>query len=228
MKINYRFAFKDGTRKVFEVNLDAENLNVIPSDDQARPEWAKIEYCRCTHCEFDEAGRQYCPIALNISDAVNSLEGYYSYDEVDVRVTTEDRSYGKITSFQQALGSLLGIYMAASGCPSMKKLKPMVRFHLPFATVEETVFRTTGAYLLAQYFLKKQGRQADLDLADLVTFYRGIQTVNQGMARRLRGVGGKDAVSNALICLDMYAKQLPYAVEDSLEELEGLFSVFWE
>jgi hypothetical protein len=228
MKVNYHFAFKDGTDKVFEVNLDAETLNVIPSDDQARPEWTRIEYCRCTHCEFDEASGQYCPIALNVSDVVNSLAGYSSYDEVDVRVTTEDRSYAKTTSFQQALSSLLGIYMAASGCPSMKKLKPMVRFHLPFATVEETVFRTTGAYLLAQYFLKKQGRQADLDLADLVTFYRGIQTVNQGIAKRLRGVGGKDAVSNALICLDMYAKQLPYAVEESLEELQGLFSVFWE
>ena len=44
----------------------------------------------------------------------------------------------------------------------------------------------------------------------------------------VRGVVGKDAVNNAVICLDMFAKQLPYAIEDSLEELEGLFSVYWQ
>ena len=33
----------------------------------------------------------------------------------------------------------------------MESLKPMVRFHLPFATVEETVFRSVSTYLLSQY-----------------------------------------------------------------------------
>ena len=48
------------------------------------------------------------------------------------------------------------------------------------------------------------------------------------MTERLRGVVGKDAVNNAIICLDMFAKEMPYAVEDSLEELQGLFSVYWK
>jgi len=117
--------------------------------------------------------------------------------------------------------------MAARGCPSMERLKPMVRFHLPFATAEETVFRSVGAYLLGQYFLKKQGKQADLDLVELAGFYKGIQMVNRGITERLRGVG-KDAVNNAVICLDMFAKELPYAVDDSLEELKELFSVYWK
>jgi len=142
-------------------------------------------------------------------------------------VITGDRLYSKKTTVQRALGSLLGVYMAARGCPSMERLKPMVRFHLPFATAEETVFRSVGAYLLGQYFLKKQGKQADLDLVELAGFYKGIQMVNRGITERLRGVG-KDAVNNAVICLDMFAKELPYAVEDSLEELKGLFSVYWK
>ncbi len=141
---------------------------------------------------------------------------------------TGDRLYSKKTTVQRALGSLLGVYMAASGCPSMEKLKPMVRFHLPFATLEETVFRSVGAYLLGQYFLKKQGKQADLDLVELAGFYKGIQMVNWGITERLRGVVGKDAVNNAVICLDMFAKELPYAIEDSLKELQGLFSVYWK
>ena len=39
-------------------------------------------------------------------------------------------------------------------------------------------------------------------------------------------VVGKDAVNNAVICLDMFAKELPYAIEDSWEELEELFSAY--
>jgi len=228
MKIDYHFTFEDGTREVFKVNLDAESLNIIPSDNQARPEWARIANCRCQHCQLDQNGVQYCPIAVNTSDVVNFFKAYTSHDKVQVLVISEDRFYGKKTTVQKALSSLLGVYMAASGCPSMERLKPMVRFHLPFATVEETVFRSVSAYLLGQYFLKKQGKQADMDLVQLAGFYKGIQMVNRAMTERLRGVVGKDAVNNAVICLDMFAKELPYAIEDSLEELRGLFSVYWE
>ena len=52
--------------------------------------------------------------------------------------------------------------------------------------------------------------------------------VNRGIAERLQGVVGKDAVNNAVVCLDMFAKELPYAIEDGLEEMKGLFSVYWE
>ncbi len=227
MKINYHFTFEDGTRKVFEVVLDAQSLNVISSDNHERPEWTRVANCRCQYCKLDQDRVQYCPIAFNICDVVNFFKAYTSHDKVQVLVITEDRLYGKKTTVQKALGSLLGIYMAASGCPYMEKLKPMVRFHLPFATAEETVFRSVSAYLLGQYFLKKQGKQADLGLVELVGFYKGIQMVNRGMTERLQGVVGKDAVNNAVICLDMFAKELPYAVEDSLEELKGLFSVYW-
>ncbi len=228
MKINYHFRFEDGTRKVFRVNLDAESLNLIPSDNQAKPEWARVANCRCQHCQVDENEIQYCPIAVNISDVVDFFKAYVSHDDVEVLVKTEDRLYGKKTTVQQALGSLLGVYMAASGCPLMEKLKPMVRFHLPFATLEETVFRSASVYLLGQYFVKKQGRHADLDLIQLADFYKGIQMVNRCMAERLRQVVGKDAINNAVICLDMFAKELPYAIEESLKELQGLFSVYWK
>ncbi len=228
MKIDYHFRFEDGTRKVFEVVLDAQNLNVISSDNQERPEWTRVTNCRCQYCKLEQDRVQYCPIAVNISDVVDFFKAYTSHDKAQAVVITGDRLYGKKTNVQKALGSLLGVYMAASGCPSMERLKPMARFHLPFATLEETVFRSVGAYLLGQYFLKKQGKQADLDLVELAGFYKGIQVVNRGITERLRGVVGKDAVNNAVICLDMFAKELPYAIEDSLEELQGLFSVYWK
>ena len=228
MKISYHFTFEDGTRKVFTVDLHAASLNVISPNHHVKPEWARLGNCRCQHCALKGDGVQYCPIAVNISDAVDFFKAYTSHDRVEVVVVTQERTYGKRTTVQKGLGSLLGIYMAASGCPSMEKLKPMVRFHLPFATPEETVFRSASAYLLGQYFLKKHGKQADIDLVELAGSYKGIQMVNCAMAGRLRAVIGKDAVNNAVICLDMFAKELPYAIEDSLEELQGLFSVYWK
>ena len=226
MRISYQFSFEDGTQHRFTVNLHTESLSVIPPKDQPSPRWARLQNCRCERCQLDESKERYCPIAVNISHVVDFFKAYNSHDKVEVLVMTDARAYGKKTTVQNGLGSLLGIYMASSGCPSMEKLKPMARFHLPFASVEETVFRSTSAYLLGQYFLKKHGEAADLDLVELADFYKGIQDVNRGMSERLRGVVGKDAVNNAVICLDMFAKELPYAIEDSLEELEGLFRVY--
>ena len=37
--------------------------------------------------------------------------------------------------------------MALSGCPVLEQLKPMARFHLPFASVEETIYRAASMYL---------------------------------------------------------------------------------
>ena len=228
MKIDYHFTFKDGAQKDFNIDLDSRSLEIIPHNAQLRPDWAMVANCRCVNCGLDEEREPYCPIALNITGVIDFFKDFISYDRARVQVTTEDRTYEKDTTIQNALSSLLGVYMVASGCPSMEKLKPMVRFHLPFATVEETVFRSTGAYLLGQYFLKKQGKEADMDLTELAEFYKGIHLVNHGIAERLRKVIGKDALNNAVICLDMFAKELPYAIDDGLEELKSLFHMYWK
>ena len=55
--------------------------------------------------------------------------------------------------------SLIGIYMVTSGCPIMDKLRPMARFHLPFASTEETIYRAISTYLLGQYFLEQKGKK---------------------------------------------------------------------
>ena len=226
MRIRYDFTFEDGIRKIFNIKLDPKSLNVIPSEIKSGAEWARISNCRCPNCRLNTNSDRYCPIAINIREVVDFFKAYTSYNKVTVLVLTEDRFYGKKTTVQKALGSLMGVYMAASGCPSMEKLKPLVRFHLPFATIDETIFRSTSSYLLGQYFLKKHGKPADMDLIGLADLYKEIQMVNRSMADRIHGVVGKDAINNALICLDMFAKELPYAIEDSLEELRTLFNVY--
>lgn len=56
MKIHYCFTFEGGIGKVFTVNMDAKSLNVIPPDDQAKPEWTRLANCRCQDCQLDEKG----------------------------------------------------------------------------------------------------------------------------------------------------------------------------
>ena len=43
----------------------------------------------------------------------------------------------------------------------------MAQFHLPLANDSETIYRAASMYLLAQYFLKREGRDADLEIEGL-------------------------------------------------------------
>jgi len=220
----YRFRFEDGSEKVFTIKLNAITLNYIPLEKkQPYPEWTKLDYSQCENCPLEKPQNEYCPIALNFLDLFEFFRSIDSYDDTEVKIEAPERIYCKRTTVQRGLGSLLGIYMVTSGCPVMEVLKPMVRFHLPFASIEETVFRSIGSYLIGQYFLLKVGRSADFELNRLKEFYLGIQKVNSGIVKRLRPVIAKDAMANAIISLDAFAKELPWSIEDGLEDLEYLY-----
>jgi hypothetical protein len=152
-----------------------------------------------------------------------TCQNVLSYDEVKMEVTTPDRLVVKSTTAQRAVSSLMGLVMATSGCPHMAFLKPMARYHLPFATQEETIFRVVSTYLLEQYFRHKQAQSVDLELENLKKIYGEIRIVNTAMASRLRTIGAKDSAVNAVVLLDIFAKMLPYSIEDSLEEIRYLF-----
>jgi hypothetical protein len=128
---------------------------------------------------------------------------------------------------QKGLSSILGILMVTSGCPIMDKLRPMVRFHLPFPSVLETTFRTTSTYLLGQFFLYKRGKEADFSFDGLVEIYRNVNIVNKGMSKRIRSMAGKDASVNALIILDIFAIGIPLRIEDQVAELEPFFRPYF-
>jgi uncharacterized protein (DUF2236 family) len=140
-----------------------------------------------------------------------------------MEVTTPERMVTKNTTAQRAVSSLMGLVMATSGCPHMAFLKPMARYHLPFATQEETIFRAVSTYLLEQYFRHKQGLSTDLELENLKEIYAEIRIVNNAIASRLRTVSVQDSAVNAVVQLDMFAQILPYSIEDSLEDLRYLF-----
>ena len=115
--------------------------------------------------------------------------------------------------------------MATSGCPSMEILKPLARFHLPFATVEETLFRSVSAYMLRQYFVGLDGGTADFSLSHITNAYKEIQQVNAGILQRIKQAVQSDADANAIVILNNLTQILELEIEDKLESLRPLFTV---
>ena len=222
----YSFKFKDQEEIFFEIKLKLNDLSYIKEETGHKPDWTRLEYHQCTNCKLSKVQTAYCPIALNLISIIPKFQSTLSYEKVFVTVETMERTYQKYTTVQQALGSMLGILMVTSGCPIMKILRPMVRLHLPFASLEETVFRSVSSYLLAQYFRNKKKEKADWDLKELLQAYGEIQIVNTGMAKRLKSISDKDASANAIVVLDVFAKELPFSISDGLKNLEYLYHEF--
>jgi len=226
--IQYRFDLTDGSGEVFGLLLDLKKIELRGQAGHTPPAWAKLDFHQCPHCPFSSKAGEYCPVAANISPLVAPFEKLLSYDQIFLTVTLPERQISQKTSVQRALSSLLGLAIAASGCPHTDFLKPMARFHQPLASEEETIFRATSTYLLAQYFLRKTGRDADFDLEKLPGIFERMQVLNLGMAGRLRAASRTDSSVNAIIQLDLYAKAMPLVIKQSLEEIRHLFVPFLE
>ncbi len=227
-KLNFFYIFRlaDGNVKRFDVSLDAKTLDYIPASKQIPPEWASLNYYKCNNCNLDETKYEFCPIASNIAEVVSAFKDSSSYENAYVLVMTKARDFSKNTTIQEGMSSLLGIYMVTSGCPIMEKLKPLVRYHLPFATLEESVYRIVSMYLFIQYYLKKEGKKPDWELKKLGDIYENIRLVNAGMSERLRNAATKDASITAVANLDYLASLLPFLINDTLANIGESFSSY--
>ncbi|TAL25276.1 MAG: hypothetical protein EPN94_05615 [Nitrospirae bacterium] len=226
LKFFYLFKLADGSIKRFDISLDAKTLNYIPPDNQTPPEWAKLSYHKCSPCTLDETRHEFCPIASNIGDVVSAFKDSASYENAYVLVMTKARDISKNTTIQEGMSSLLGLYMVTSGCPVMEKLKPLVRYHLPFSSIEESVYRIVSMYLFAQYYLKSKGKKPDWELKKLSNIYENIRLVNAGMSERLKHAVAKDASVSAVTNLDDLASLVPILIKDTLASIEESFSSY--
>ncbi len=221
----YKFKFASGSEKQIDIELDPATLQVEQHPLEPKPEWAKLKFSQCENCPLSDEV-EYCPVALNLANVVQTFQNNDSFEPVHVTVETKERTYSKDTTLQKTLSSIIGVYMVTSNCPIMDKLRPMAQFHLPFATGLETFYRSVSMYLTAQIFLMRQGKQPDWELKKLVELYKAISTVNKGMAERLRRASEKDANVNAVVILHSFGDGVPYFVEGGLAEIEHLFTVY--
>lgn len=223
IQIEYHFQMDEAKDDRYMVTLDAASLTTLDPDPADAPPWSLLNANQCPNCPLDASQERHCPAALNMVRLVDRFDQLLSYDKTTVSVTTEERKIYSYTTVQRGICSLMGLLMATSRCPRTAFFKPMARFHLPFASTQETIWRATSTYLLAQYFRNVDGVAPDLNFKELSAIYGEIQIVNKAFARRLRAACRQDSMVNAIILLDMFAKSMPTAIEASLEEIRHLF-----
>jgi phosphoribosyl 1,2-cyclic phosphodiesterase len=225
----YQLTAPDGAMQTFTVPLDRSTLQLIQPPRDSYPAWTQLAFHKCPNCPLDEARSPRCPAAVSLIDVVDAFRASQSIEEVVVDVETPDRRYSKRCSLQEVVSSLIGLHMAASGCPVMAKLRPMVRSHLPFSTLEDTRYRALSMYLLAQYFIARRGGMADWDMDRLVALYEDVLKVNTHFFKRLLSLGLEDASLNAIVRLDSFAGTIAFTVDEHiLDELEQLFRAYLE
>ena len=188
--------------------------------------WTRLGTNQCEICPLDEATTEHCPVAVNIQGLVEAFRESLSHESVEVAVTTAERTFSKATTLQEGISGLLGLIMATSGCPIMERLKPMARFHLPFASLEETTYRMLSMYLVSQLFVKRSGGTPDWDLDGLGQVYADVSAVNRDFAQRVQAAAKKDANVNALVNLDCFGTLVPMTVDSVLGQTRDYFAAY--
>jgi len=228
IKIRYFFRFNDESKIELNLTLNPEDLSIIEPKIEKFPEWAELKNFKCSHCPLNELEVKYCPLALRIQTILSLFNNRISFEEVDVFVETPIRNYSKTTTLQAGVSSLLGIFMVASGCPVMGKLKPLLYFHLPFASVTETEIRALSIYLLAQFVKKIKGEQPDWDMKKLKDIYDDVRLLNYNVSRNIVNLAEKDASINSLIILNNFAEFVSLLLDEKIiDELEFYLKDFF-
>jgi Domain of unknown function (DUF6901) len=222
-RIRYCFDLPDGSQRSLDFTFDAADFRLRNAVPAAPPFWTELTFNQCANCPLNAAEHPHCPAALQMASAIEPLKALVSFDTVGVTVTQAERTIHAETTAQTAMSSVLGLIMATAGCPWTDRFRPMARFHLPFATEVETVYRSVCMFLLSR---ELAGTGNSPGFAALETLYENLHVVNRDMSRRLGAATRTDPAQNAMALLDAYTTLLPAALASSLEELKPLFDAW--
>jgi len=223
LRIDYRFDLPNGSRKQLKLSFSPTDFRLLNEVTADPPFWTELKFNQCGNCPLNSTKSPRCPAALQMVPAVDALKELVSFDTVGVTVIQAERTIHAETTAQQAMSSVLGLIMATAGCPWTDRLRPMARFHLPFASEAETLYRSVSMFLLAR---QQTGASDTAGFAGLHKLYANLHVVNRDMSRRLGAAARTDPARNAMALLDSYTTLLPAAIDSSLEELKPLFDAW--
>jgi len=149
LRIRYRFDLPDGSQKTLDFLFDAATFRLSNPPPADPPFWTELKFNQCANCPLSTERHAHCPAAVQMAAALEPLNALVSFDTVGVTVVQPERTVYVETTAQQAMSSVLGLIMATAGCPWTDRLRPMARFHLPFANEAETLYRTVSMFLLS-------------------------------------------------------------------------------
>lgn len=219
-KIKYVFKFEDESQLSFALEFD-DLMNLQDLSGETEKSWTSLEHNKCKNCPLDSSEHDVCPVANNLDEIVESTKNKLSYEKASVYVETEERTYYKKTDTQEGLLSLFGVIMATSGCPHLNWFKPLARYHLPFSTLDETMFRILSMNLVSEYF--SGGEESKIDFDKIKAHYAEVEKVNLDFIERIRSYCKGDADANAIAALDLFAKLFSFEMESNFESIKKYF-----
>lgn len=215
MQVTYQFVLKDGRQHGFHVDIDRAPARA----GEDAPDWTRLDFNRCANCPLSPDTHSHCPAALDLAPVIQAFAPIISHDEAQVCVDMPERSISKVCQVQQALSSLAALIMASSGCPILGKLRGLARTHLPFASLEETVYRSVSAYLLRQVLIQKEGSTPDWELEGLKALYAELEVLNLHFKKRVNAAAKQDATINAVAALGILSMGVGFSIDDQWDEL---------
>jgi hypothetical protein len=226
LQILYRFTLSDGRVKEVQLLLDRLTLGLHSRPGGEWPAWTRLSFNQCPNCPLKEPRHPRCPVAENLAGIVEEFKEFNSTTKALIEIFTETRTISREATLAEGLSSLMGIIMPTSGCPVLDKLRPNVLQHLPFATAEETLFRTYAMYLFAQFLAARRGAAPDWDLLRFREMIEGVCTVNRTFCERLYGTCIKDVHVNAVVRLNCFAEIAIGALSPRSKRLDDLSKAF--
>lgn len=222
MYIEYTFTLDEGKVLRYKIDFDRPRAEIL--DNANYPKWTRLEFQKCGNCPLKSAEYSHCPVAIDAKEIILGFKEILSCSTTDVQVITPERDYFKRCDAQTGLRALIGFVMATSACPILSRMRGMAHYHLPFASIDEIVFRVTASYLLTQLYLYKEGQTPDWDLTGLKQHYEDMQTLNYDFLQRIRVATEADTSLDVLATLFSISSLLSMNLEQHLEKLKPLFS----
>lgn len=217
--ITYQVKLDDGVERRYEVDINRP-ARMQEQNGEEHPQWTRLEQHQCNNCPLPAKTFLYCPAAIELEEIATHFSDATSVDRVDVWVHSPERSYFKNCDIQTMLQSLYGLIMASSACPILSRLKPLSRYHLPFSTVEETVQRIVGTYLV-QHYLQQDTDHNEIDrgLNAIHELYKELNVVNRALMQRIRQASRDDANINAIHIFVSLTRILEMSVSDIISKM---------
>lgn len=223
MMIKYKFVLRDGTQHVIEVDLErAQSETAELADTSQAPDWTALEFRKCLNCPLKSELSPRCPTALDLVPTISAFNQIISHERAEVIVETPNRVVGKECQVQDALSSVVGLIMSTSACPILGKMRGLAITHLPFSTIDETLFRIIGAHLIRQLIVVRQGGQPDWQLEKLKAHYVELEILNHSFKKRIDAAAEQDAALNAISALGVLSTGIGFSIDDNLADLERM------
>ncbi len=222
MFIEYLFTMDDGKVLNYKINFSRPWTDILIQSDY--PVWTELDFKQCGNCPLNPEEYSHCPVAIDAKEIFLGFKEILSSSVANVRVITPEREYFKRCDAQTGLRALIGFVMATSQCPILSKMRGMAHYHLPFASIDEIVFRVSSSYLLSQYYLHQEGGEPDWELKGLKKYYKDLLTLNYDFLQRIRIASEAHSNLDVLSTLFSISSLLSINLEQHLQELKPLFT----